>query len=352
MNSKKEILNTPNNIIKGRIEINAQINKLYYRILYNIQKQNREYIISAKKGDVLSEEQKQILDKLDNIGQLKCTVSLDEIKAIIKRKNEQSEDEILKRFTALQTAVFRFTTGEHNEELTQTQLIGEINLIDNKYRISLSSKLYKYLFYSVGVGFTPVNLAVLFTLKSQFSQMLYVSLRSWSGVKNEITYTVDELRDIFKVDNKYKAYCNFKQKTITVAVNEINSTGAMEILDIKENKKGTRSVQEITFVVKDNEPRFISFDKKEEEPVIWLDYIQLENEELKKRLELKYSDMDLDSPIVRSMFHRAYDKTLNKDNLFTMIQDKKGKTNFALFNYILNGEILTHQLKMNEDFLD
>ena len=42
---KKELLNTPNNIIKGKIEIDSQINKLYYRILYNIQKENRKYII-------------------------------------------------------------------------------------------------------------------------------------------------------------------------------------------------------------------------------------------------------------------------------------------------------------------
>lgn len=43
---------------------------------------------------------------------------------------------------------------------------------------------------------------------------------------------------------------------------------------------------------------------------------------------------------------QAYDKTLNKDNRFTMIQDLKGKSNFALFNHIVSGELLTHELKM------
>lgn len=45
MSLKKEVLNTPNNIIKGKIEIDSQINKLYYRILYNIYKKKIEIIL-------------------------------------------------------------------------------------------------------------------------------------------------------------------------------------------------------------------------------------------------------------------------------------------------------------------
>lgn len=349
---KKELLNTPNNIIKGKIEIDSQINKLYYRILYNIQKENRKYIIKSKKGEKLTEEQAIILQELDRIGYLKCTVSYDEIKSIIKRRNDQMKDEVLKRFVALQTAVFRFATGEENNEETQTQLVGEVSVSDIGYSVSLSAKLYRYLFYSVGVGFTPVNLVVLFNLKSQYSQALYVTLRSWTGVKREIEYSIEELRSIFKVGSKYGAYKNFKQKTISAAINEINATGAMNIVEVKEIKKG-RSVESVIFVVEDLEPRFVLDENKEDiedEFVIWLDYIKLESEALKERLELKYADMNLDSPIVRTLFHKAYDKTLNKDNSFTMIQDKKGRTNFALFNFIVNGEILTNELSLENQF--
>lgn len=259
---------------------------------------------------------------------------------------------MLKRFIALQTAVFRFSTGEKNNEETQTQLIGEVSVSDKGYSVSLSAKLYRYLFYSVGVGFTPVNLVVLFNLKSQYSQALYVTLRSWAGVKREIKYSIEELRDIFKVGSKYSAYKNFKQKTINVAIDEINSTSSMKILEFKEIKKG-RSVDSVVFIVEDLEPRFVLNENKddiENQPLIWLDYIKLDNEDLKERLELKYSDMNLESPIVKSLFHKAYDKTLNKDNTFNIIQDKKGKTNFALFNFILNGEILTHELSVANQF--
>lgn len=350
---KKEVLNTPNNIIKGKIEIDSQINKLYYRILYNIQKENRQYIIKAKKGEELTEEQANILEELDRIGYLKCTVSYDDIKSIMRNRNDQIKEEVLKRFIALQTAIFRFSTGETNNEETQTQLVGQVSVSDNSYTVSLSAKLYRYLFYSVGVGFTPVNLAVLFNLKSQYSQALYVTLRSWSGVKREIEYTVEELREIFNVGSKYKAYKNFKQKTINVAMDEINNTSAMKIVEFKEIKKG-RSVDKVVFVVEDLEPRFVLEENKddstEDKSVIWLDYIKVENEALKERLELKYNDMNFESPIVKALFHKSYDKTLNKDNRFTMIQDKKGKSNFALFNFIVNGEIFTHELSVESQF--
>lgn len=347
----REVVNTPNNIIKGKIEIDSQINKLYYRVLYNTQKENRRYIIKAKKGDALTEEQTQILKELSEIGYLKCTITKDEIFNIIKRKNEQTKDEIMKRFSALQSAIFRFTTGEHNDVTTQTQLIGEVSLNDTtgEYTVSLSANLYTYLFYSVGVGFTPVNLAVLFNLKSQYSQLLYVSLRSWSGTQREITYSVEELREIFNVKDKYKQYKSFKQRTINAAINEINQTGAMEVTDIIEKRVG-RKVDTVTFRVKDYESRFNSNipDECIDESVIWLNYIKVQNKNLLDRLELRYSDQDFTSPIVRSVFYKAYDKTLNRDNRFNMIQDKKNATNFALFNYIVSGEFLTHELGVEQ----
>ena len=57
---------------------------------------------------------------------------------------------------------------------------------------------------------------------------------------------------------------------------------------------------------------------------------------------------DLD--IGKNIFHKAYDKTLNKDNRFVMIQDKKGKSNFALFNHIVSGELLTQELALTSQF--
>ena len=136
---------------------------------------------------------------------------------------------------------------------------------------------------------------------------------------------------MLQLGDKNKTFNSFETNILKRSIDEINSTGIMEI-KIKEKIKKGRSVDRIVFTVKDNEPRnYLRLYNKSEidESVIWLDYIKVENKALLERLELKYSDMNFDSPIVKNIFHKAYDKTLNKDNRFVMIQDKKGKSNFG-----------------------
>ena len=48
--------------------------------------------------------------------------------------------------------------------------------------------------------------------------------------------------------------------------------------------------------------------KVKDESVIWLDYIKVQNEALKERLELKYNDLDLSSPIVKIYYTRHMTK--------------------------------------------
>ncbi len=363
MSKDLRLVNTPNNIAKGRIEIDAQINKMYYHILNNIHRDNSELIIKAKKGEELTEEQKETLDKLDNMNSLQCKLTREELASILQRKNDRTKEEIDKRFNALQTAIFKFTTGEHNS--TMVQLIGRVDEVADGYIVNLDAKLYKYLFYSLDVGYTPVNLATLFSLTGQYAQSLYVLLRSWTGTKREIEFTVKELREYFKLGTKYSAYKDFKRRCILQAIEEINKTGSMVIEEIKEVKKG-RSINSIIFVVTDNEPRIMPVADKEtpapktpkapadKEPVIWLDSIRLDSEELRDRLDRRYGgDYDFNSPFIKACFTKAYEKTLRHDLAYDRIQDRKGATNWALFNKIIGDEIFIHEQSilnsMNEE---
>lgn len=355
------LVNTPNNIAKGRIEIDAQINKMYYQILNNIQRDNNEFIIKTKKGEPLTQEQEEILKKLDTIQALSCRISKEELFSILQRKNDRTKEEIDRRFNSLQSAIFKFTTGEHNTRMVQ--LIGAVDETEDGYTVNLDAKLYKYLFYSLDVGYTPVNLATLFNLTGQYAQALYVLLRSWTGTKREIEFTIEELREYFKVGEKYKAYKNFKARVIVQAIEEINKTGSMVIEEFKEVKKG-RSINSIIFIVNDLEPRVMPMSNKTKElpapatrpattaqivkeptePILWLDYIKLDSKELMERLERRYGgDYDFNSPFIKACFTRAYDKTIRHDGTFDRIQDRKGATNLALFNKILADELFTHE---------
>lgn len=86
--------------------------------------------------------------------------------------------------------------------------------------------------------------------------------------------------------------------------------------------------------------------KVELDPVIWLDYIKLVNQELLERLERRYQDEDFNSPFVLQIFHTSYDKTLARDGRFKMIQ----KENLALFNHIVSGEFLTNELAFEQEY--
>lgn len=329
------LVNTPNNIAKGRIEIDAQINKMYYQILNNIQRDNSELIIKTKKGEPLTQEQEEILKKLDTMQVLSCKISMEEIAGIILRKNDRTKEEIDKRFNSLQSAIFKFTTGESS---TMVQLIGRVDETADGYTVNLDAKLYKYLFYSLDVGYTPVNLATLFNLTGQYAQALYVLLRSWTGTKREIEFTVAELREYFKTGTKYSAYKDFKKRCIVQAIEEINKTGSMTIEDFKEVKKG-RSINSIIFIVTDHEDRIMPMGNKTKEltapatrpattaqivkePIEWTNGIMVADERIYNTLEAMYGDVK--NGIAKEILKNAYIRFIQSDKNGKNILDKTG----------------------------
>lgn len=352
------LVNTPNNIVKGRIEIDAQINRLYYNILNNIQRDNKKLIIRTRKGDPLTQEQEEILKKLDSMEVVSCRLSKEEIGEIFKNNNYRTEEEVRERFTALQHAIFRFTTGETN---ISVQLVGRIEEDIEGYIVNLDAKLYKHLFYNVSIGYTPVNLATLFNLQGQYAQTLYVLLRSWTAIKREIEFTIEELREHFKIGAKYPAYKNLKQRVIMQAIDEINKTGSMFIEEIKERKKG-RSVVAVTFVVNDLEPRQVQgekkelesqqIDKKPQEHIEWVNGIMVSDQKTYNVLESMYGDIK--HGLGQNILKEAYLKFIRKDKNCNTVIDAKGISFYILLSEELFRE---HEKRLledncNQDFID
>lgn len=351
-----EVLATPNSIARGRYSIGEKENNLFLKLMYAIQRDNNEYIIAENKKSELSEEDILKWKKLCEIETLTCKLTQDDFNEIFKRKNDRTENSLKDTFSALSNCTITFDTVTRDGARAKmiASLISHfyIEKETGNYQVVVPAKLYKYLF-DLGLGHTQNALQVIYKLKGIYAQRFYIILRSWSGTKRDIEFSVQELRDMLQLGDKNKTFNSFETNILKRSIDEINSTGIMEI-KIKEKIKKGRSVDRVVFTVKDNEPRNylkLNEQKVKDESVIWLDYIKVQNEALKERLELKYNDLDLSSPIVKNILHKAYDKTLNKDNRFTMIQDLKGKSNFALFNHIVSGELLTHELKMSQDII-
>ena len=241
--SKKEILMQPNNIIKGKYTCTALENKLFYKILFNAQKQNKD---SSK---------------------YTCILTKDDFKDVFKNNNDLTQKNINDMLITLHQTILEFDYIDKDTKgliTYKSGLIGESKYIHDGdiYEINLHEILYKHItdflqMQQIGNGYTPLNLELLFRFKGAYTQRLYTFFRLWSREKKivEVKYTLENLRYYLKLESDmYTEYKVFKQKLLKRALKEINEKGNMKV-EIKEEIRKNRKVNEIVFLVKDNETR-------------------------------------------------------------------------------------------------
>ena len=71
---------------------------------------------------------------------------------------------------------------------------------------------------------------------------------------SELEFEIDELRQYFDCENKYKLFADFKRKVIEVAVREINEKS--DIWLKPTYKKWGRSYTRVSFEIHENFKRF------------------------------------------------------------------------------------------------
>lgn len=260
--SNKEILMQPNNLIKSKYDFTSIENKLFYKLLFNAQKQN-------EKSPLYTAE-----------------ISLDEIKVFVKRTNDFVTSGIQDTLNLFKQSILEFeyideNTGE--KALFSSGLVVASTYIESSqiYRIEIHEILYKHItdfmmMQREGLGYTALNLSLLFKFRGAYSQRLYTFLRMWSRQNKEVEvkYSIDDLRNYLKIrPDTYPAYKNFKQKVIKKSLEEINKLGNMKV-EIKDEIKKGRKVDQIVFSVIDHEPRKY-FDKQD--IVKAIDYAENEN---------------------------------------------------------------------------
>ena len=356
VNKNCEVLCTPNSIARGKYSIAEKENDFFYKIMYCVQRDNREYIITKRRYDDLSVEEHDKWNALCKLETLQCRITRRDINEIFKNRNDRTNEAIELLIDKLKSCEISFNTVTRDgvDAELKAPLISHryIEKETGDYLIVVPAKLYKYLF-DLGLGYSQNVLQILYSLKGNYAKRLYLILRSWTGKKRQIEIKVSELRDMLQVNDKNDTFNRFETNVLKRAIKEINALGIMEIKIADKIRKG-RSVDSVIFDVVDKEPRkyikLASESTIEVEPILWLDYIKLESESIRERLEAKYRDMIFESPFVRKIFCDAYDKTLARDNRFNMIQDKKGQTNFKLFIAIIDGEFLTHDLEAENQF--
>ena len=226
-----KILMKNNVLIQSKYSLSLNENRIFLLILYKLQK--------------------------DYDGSMSCYIHYDEFKDIIKRTNDRTVKKISEYLSGLMQKSIFFMEKKKNDKLVW----GQYNFISGYqfdeetqiFRIDSPKKIYDLLDQYLKTGYTPANLALLFSLKNYNAQRLYDLIRIWSGTKQVINYTVDDIKMYLMLENSYPQYANFKRRVILPAIKELNDTELFEI-DIKENKVG-RKVDSIDFIVKDLDKR-------------------------------------------------------------------------------------------------
>lgn len=226
-----KILMKNNVLIQSKYSLTLNENRIFLLILYKLQKNYN--------------------------GSMHCDIHYDEFKEIIKRTNDRTVKKISSYLEGLMNKSIFFIEKKRNDKL----IWGQYNFISGYqfdeetqiFRIESPKKIYTLLDQYLKTGYTPANLAILFSLKNYNAQRLYDLIRVWSGTKQTINYKIEDIKMYLMLEDSYPQYSNFKRRVILPAIKELNESGFFEI-DIKENKSG-RKVESIDFIVKDLDKR-------------------------------------------------------------------------------------------------
>lgn len=229
---KPKILMKNNLLIQAKYSLTLVENRIFLLMMYKLQKESE--------------------------GVLSCEISHDEFKQIIKHAKDKTIKSISQSLSDLRKKSIFFMEEKENKKGVIWGEYGFLNgfTYDDEskiFKIEASQKIYDLLNNYLQTGYTPANLAALFSMKNYYAQRLYDLLRLWSGTKSIINYGLDDLKMYLQLEDNYPEYGNLKRRVILPAIKELNETGYFEI-DIKENKLG-RKVDSIDFIVKDLDKR-------------------------------------------------------------------------------------------------
>lgn len=333
-------LNKHNTMIKSKYNLNVAELRIYLFILYSLQKdievyKNTENVniyedyitFSIKRNnfsEVVSDKQYLKMSKLENLFE---GLRSKPVYYEVEKKNKKKD-----------WSVFGFI------------LKYSYRSDDDSYVFVIDKVIYDMVIKYKAFGYTPLNLALLFSLTGVYSYRLYELLRLWSNTKAVINYSVDEIKEYFMLNDKksYNTYSNFKNKVILPAIKELNDLELFEV-DIKENKVG-RKVDSIDFIVKDLDKRvyfkeeisnkvtdtvFTSNNKKE----VNIDEFYIPNERLfvedtPKLFINDFKDYDFKDKDLKRLLQEAILVTLEKDDV-----DKVLNKSYNFFKRTLENKI-------------
>lgn len=305
-----------NNLVQGKYYLEASEQKLLYKIFEEIQKKGyttREVII---KFNEFYNDYKSTLGK---------NITKKDFKNLIEN---------------LQDKKAYLIKGDEYVRTQWYKIYGKLDL--SEFRLQLDEDVFEYV-QSLNKNFTGLRLETLYSFKSFHSMRIYELLKQWSETKNDISYSVDSLKELLGVEEHvgYKNFANFNKYVLQKAKKEINEKSELTI-EVEKIKEG-RSVKGVCFKIldRDRSRNFKTVESSEqlEEPVIKANKFYIPKElSIDKKLETlfsrqfnKYDFNDID---YYTLLLESEEIALKKDR-----SDLIKSSNYKLFAKILKTRI-------------
>lgn len=231
------ILNKSRDIVLTSYNITSTANKIYNAILYKVQKTKN--------------------------GSYKCRLQTKELVQLIKNKDKRTLNDVKEILTMLKSTSLIFWNKEENKDVENDyNLIAGRKYIpeDDLFEIEVPYTVYNHL--TKYKGYAPLNLDILSKFKSFYAQRMYELLRLWSRYNLEVDqkFSLEELRFVLGVEDKYPAYNNFKQKVLLTCQKELKEKAHMDV-EFVSVKTGRRTTHVIIKILDKERKRYFSYKK-------------------------------------------------------------------------------------------
>lgn len=195
------------------------------------------------------------------------------ISNLLAHEKDTNYEQVKKALIALESKSFEYE-DEKEWELIRIIQNPKILKYANDVTFRINPKIFDALL-NFSKGFRKYELKTAMSFESVYSMRFYELL---SGQKRPLSYTIDNLKIMFKLEDKYKLTSDFIRNTVDIAKKELDIKSPYSF-EYSTNKRG-RKIHSITF--------YPVYKPENRDPV-------LENKQLQKKVSLSW---DLDRIVI------------------------------------------------------
>lgn len=236
------------------------------------------------------------------------------ISAFLKDNEDKNYPRIKKAFESLQQ---KFIKYEDDEIWFSAGIIGGVTLEKRADTIEffIDKRIYKPLL-SFSKGFRKLQLQTAMQCDSVYAMRFYELI---SGQKTPLTYSIENLKEMFQISDKYERVNDFRKYVLDIAKRELDKCSPYTF-DYKMNKTG-RAFTSVTFFPK-YQAQFRDID--------------LESKDLKKQITLSW---DLPKEIIDYLKHNYKFTNDGIKNNIDLLKKANGELDLIQFLASIKGRV-------------